>query len=325
MSTRNARYFGTDITPRPPIPDNLKDASLTLLSDLSGSQQTDLTLHFDCTAATVQLGLQAIGVLIDNDNWTVHHQHQVKLSRLSKGYHLLRAFLLHKSDEENWYECVKSPYAYVEAEFFVDDDNCATGLNRRTGFLFGQPSICITCPRSTKHISKDGRILVDFFVNNCEVADPGDDLTPHGFKIIVRSGSKEIGQIMEWNAVEIPVSAIGSSGEGLCVVLVSPMGTELLMPAYNSEPMLADESQKMSSGSAAGTPSGASVVAPPPVPHTSEGAGGGDADVDLCEVCNKPIDLHTEAEVEKCLAQVDEGDEDSGEDIVKDAASTGAS
>jgi hypothetical protein len=265
MTTKNARYFGTDVTPRPPLPDRLKDAALTLLSDLSGSQQRDLTLHFDCIGAQVQQGAQAIGILIDNDTWTVHHQHQCTLTGLSKGYHLLRAFLLHKSEEANWYECIKSPYAYVEAEFFVDDSNYSTGSERRNGFLFGQPSICVICPRSTRHISRDGRILVDFFVSNCEVADPGDDLTPHGFKVIIRSGGKEVGQVMEWNAVEVPVSAIGSAGEGLSVILVSPDGTELLMPSYNSEPMLADKTPKNSS-SQAGATSTAGAGAPPVAP-----------------------------------------------------------
>jgi hypothetical protein len=39
---------------------------------------------------------------------------------LPSGYHLLRAFILLPSDAGNGWLCVKSPFAYVEAELFVE-------------------------------------------------------------------------------------------------------------------------------------------------------------------------------------------------------------
>lgn len=41
---------------------------------------------------------------------------------LPRGYHLLRAFLFN-SDGKDGYVCMKSPVAYVEAEFFTVEAN----------------------------------------------------------------------------------------------------------------------------------------------------------------------------------------------------------
>ena len=87
-----------------------------------------------------------------------------QVTGLSTGYHLLRCFLASGAP----LLCVKSPLAYVEAEFFVASP---TGVEPRS-FMFGQPSIAVLQPRAAVTRARgEVSVVCDFFVNNCEVAN----------------------------------------------------------------------------------------------------------------------------------------------------------
>lgn len=92
-------------------------AALLLVSDLSVgiSEKSSFVLHF-LTEGFDELGKQkgAIGVLLDNGLLETTTTLTFERSSLEAGYHILRAVLLDSSGM-----CVKSPAAYVEAEFYV--------------------------------------------------------------------------------------------------------------------------------------------------------------------------------------------------------------
>lgn len=129
---------------------------------------------------------------------TVCHEHQLtcraprcvivrgQLKGLGNGYHLMRAFVVDPSGA-----CVKSPLAYVEAEFYAVDTtmpeercvawvcrcrrhsrahDCA-GWRGHRGYMFGQPSLCHVAPRRTVHKTADGGVLVDVFPHNCMLGE----------------------------------------------------------------------------------------------------------------------------------------------------------
>lgn len=92
-------------------------AGLLLLSDLSIHFSETSSLNLQFLTEGFELGHEkgAIGVLIDNGSLDLSFTADFKRSALSPGYHLLRAVLINTATNE----CIKTPAAYIEAEFYV--------------------------------------------------------------------------------------------------------------------------------------------------------------------------------------------------------------
>lgn len=118
-----------------------RDACLTLLTDLSGAVPEESIFDFQIDNFPLCEHKAALALLIDNDQWSYHYHCRAQLS-LSRGYHLLRAFLV-ALDAPDGEQCVKDVACYVEAEFFVK----ALDMPRSRGFMFGHPSLCHISPR----------------------------------------------------------------------------------------------------------------------------------------------------------------------------------
>ena len=128
------------------------DACLMLLSDLTGNLPADSVFDFQVDFfQDLGPGKGAIGLLIDNSQWSTHYDFHCELTdQLDPGYHLVRAFLMDES-AGGMTQCVKQPSAYIEAEFFVDTPSMPTAR----GFMFGQPSLCLLSPRTTLSRKKE--------------------------------------------------------------------------------------------------------------------------------------------------------------------------
>ena len=152
--------------------------------------------------------------MIDNNNLESFYGVRCQITNMSPGYHLLRAFLI----DEDTTQCIKTPAAYIEAEFFVNKVQPPPSR----GYMFGQPSLCHLSPRGRKKQN-----VVDFFVHNCELAEGA-----YGFSVNVYVNDTKVNTINEWAAYKLE----GVSGAvKVRLVLVDPSGEELLAPSYNCE------------------------------------------------------------------------------------------
>ena len=211
------------------------EALLTLVTDLSTALIPGADLIFDFNVEECQLckGKQAIGILINNDRWSVHYENRCQVAGLGPGYHLLRAFILHET-ANNRLECVKSEYCFVAAEFSVGSPPDIT----KRDYLFGQPSICLLPLISSSEPQMKG-VFLDFFVNNCTLRQKQNDVSP-GWGVRLFLGQKVLDTVYDWQAYALTLDdgadASGRSNGEIKVraVLVSPSGEERSFPSYNN-------------------------------------------------------------------------------------------
>ena len=188
-------------------------SSLCLLSDISGVLPSAPVLDF--AVAGFQLGPRKwrLAVLVDDYVYCETLEAAVQLPPLSRGHHLLRAFVI----DDRTGLCAKTPSCYVEAEFFVLEWGDRVAAN----FLFGQPSICLLSLTPTA----DKQVVVDYFVHNCVVA-PGDD----AFKVKVYVDGLAYGNpVNDWVSLSMGVPPTAR----IRLALVNPLGEELARPAFN--------------------------------------------------------------------------------------------
>lgn len=72
------------------------------------------------------------------------------------------------------------------------------GVRCRSGYMFGQPSLCHVSPRGTVLKTLNGGVVVDAFVHNCMLSK-----SAAGFAINVYVSNTKVGTITDWAAYEI--------------------------------------------------------------------------------------------------------------------------
>jgi len=185
-----------------------------LLSNLSNSVTADFYFDFQVEGFELREGKGALALMIDNAPPASYYGVRCQITNMAPGYHLLRAFLI----DEDTLQCLKTPAAYVEAEFYVNK----VMPQPTRGYMFGQPSLCHLSPRGRQKPA-----VVDFFVHNCELAEAA-----YGFSVNIYVNDQKVTTVNEWAAYKLE----GVTGEvKVRLVLVSPGGEELLQPSYNCE------------------------------------------------------------------------------------------
>jgi hypothetical protein len=191
---------------------------LTLLNDLSPLLPATVVFSFQVDNISVDADTN-IGIILDNNYYQTFTTNQCQIEKMGAGYHLLRAFLLHSSGE-----AYKLPSCWVECEFFVLKER----VQLERGYMFGSPSVTLLSPRTDLSRAQASRLLLDFFVRNCEINEV------RGFSIKVLVNSKEIGVINSWCAYELLHLPAGDVH--LQLVLINPHGDEVDRPPYVYDP-----------------------------------------------------------------------------------------